>query len=134
MPCHDVSMASSRISDVNQATFTLGWLKKIPGESREVVGPVTLPDRPTTLGEARGGLEMVADDETTARWLQRWAASEGEERSLLLRLPDGWFELRDATIMVAPAPPLGGLAGGPAAREHYLVRFDRRSADQGPAA
>ena len=107
---------------VNRETFSLGWLK-MPGESREIVGSVTLPTRPTTLGEARDGLEMVGSDELTTGWLRRWAAVTGEERSLLLRLPGGWFALRSATVTLVP----GEL-------ERYLVRFDRRSADSGPIA
>lgn len=95
----------------------------MPQASREVVGSVTLPSRPTTLGEARGGLQMVGGDESTTRWLRLWAESIGEERSLLLRLPDGWFELRAATIALVPG-----------ALEHYVVRFDRRSADAGPTS
>jgi hypothetical protein len=115
-------MSSSPISAADRQSFSLGWLK-MPEASREIVGSVTLPSRPSTLGEARGGLQMVGDDESTTRWLRRWAESIGEERSLLLRLPDGWFELRAATIALVPGT-----------QEHYVVRFDRRSADAGPAA
>jgi hypothetical protein len=117
--CHDPCMTTS---SADRETFSLGWLK-MPGESREIVGSVTLPGRPTTLGEARGGLEMVGSDELTTSWLRRWAEVTGEERSILLHLPGGWFALRSATVTLVP----GEL-------EHYLVRFDRRSADTGPAA
>ena len=86
------------------------------GSLGETIGAVTLPNRPTTLGEARGGLEMIAHDAPTARWLQSWAESHGEERNLVLRLPDGWFELSTATIALMMGAP-----------EHYLVRFDLRS-------
>jgi hypothetical protein len=115
-------MSSVPVSTANRESFPLGWLK-MPEASREIVGSVTLPSRPSTLGEARGGLQMVGDDESTTRWLRCWAESIGEERSLLLRLPDGWFELRAATI--APVP---------GEHERYVVRFNRRSADAGPAA
>jgi hypothetical protein len=115
-------MSSPPIAAIPRETFSLGWLK-MPEASREIVGSVTLPSRPTTLGEARGGLQMVGNDESTTRWLRRWAESAGEERSLLLRLPDGWFELRLATIALVPGEA-----------EQYVVRFDRRSADAGPAA
>jgi hypothetical protein len=102
-------------------TFTLGWVK-LRGSPWETIGSVTLPSRPTTLGEARGGLEMIADDGPTAGWLRSWAESHGEERNIVLRLPDGWFELSDATI----ARILG-------AGEHYMIRFDRRHLVEGPA-
>jgi hypothetical protein len=101
--------------------FSLGWVK-VPGSLGETVGSVTLPNRPTTLGEARGGLEMIADDAPTARWLRSWSESHGEVRNLVLRLPGGWFELCAATIALV----LG-------AGEHYRVRFDRRYMVAGPA-
>jgi hypothetical protein len=104
-----------------QATFTLGWIE-VPGSLGEAIGAVTLPNRPTTLGEARGGLEMVGADAEASIWLQRWADSPGAERDLVLRLPDGWFELRAAT-----------LAAVPGAAKHYLVRFERRCPARGPA-
>jgi hypothetical protein len=111
-----------RPPEQSSETFPIGW-RKMPGHSREIVGSVVLPDRPTTLGEARRGLHMIGGDQETTRWLQTWAAAGGEERSLLLRLPGGWFELRDATI--APVPGVD---------ERYVVRFDRRSPDHGPTA
>jgi hypothetical protein len=101
--------------------FPLGWLR-MPGSVWEAVGSVTLPDRPTTLGEARGGLQMIANDAPAARWLSSWAAIPGEqERSVLLRLPGGWYELSDATIASIPG-------GG----ERYLVRFNRRRSVAAP--
>jgi hypothetical protein len=115
-------MGTARLSGDEPESFALGWLKK-PGRTWETIGSVTLPNRPTTLGEARSGLEMVADDARTARWLETWAEAGSEERSILLRLPGGWFELSDATITF--------VAG---ARSHYLVRFDRRTPNGGPAA
>jgi hypothetical protein len=114
-------MESSRTAADHQ-TFTLGWVKS-PGPLWDTIGSVTLPSRPTTLGEARGGLEMIGEDAPTTHWLQTWAESPGEERNIVLRLPDGWFELSAATIALV----LG--AGG-----HYLIRFDRRSLVAGPAA
>ena len=102
-------------------TFALAWLRT-PGHS-SVIGSVTLPNRPSTLGEARGGLEMMGGDEATARWLQRWVETGGDERNLLLQLPDSWFEVSAATLTLVPG-------GG----ERYLLRFDRRSASDGPAA
>jgi len=105
-----------------QETFALGW-REAPGRSRVVIGSVTLPDRPTTLGEARSGLRMVGCDEQTAGWLRAWAESGGEERSLFLCLPGGWFELCAATI--APTPRAG---------EDYVIRFDRRLLGAGPDA
>lgn len=87
-----------------------------------MVGLVMLPNRPTTLGEARGGLEMVGGEERSALWLRSWVASGGDERCLLLRLPDGWFELRFATI--APLPGTD---------DRFVIRFEGRSAGQGPA-
>jgi hypothetical protein len=113
---------SRRSAEVPEATFSLGWLKP-SGQSREVVGSVMLPDRPTTLGEARQGLMMIGGDEKTSRWLATWAVALGEERSLLLQLPSGWFELRAATIAPVPGAP-----------ERFVVRFDRRSPDHGPDA
>lgn len=80
-----------------------------------------LPCRPSTLGEARGGLEMRGDDEPAARWLAAWAESAAEERDVLLQLPGGWFELTNATIAKVPG-----------AEGRYVVRFDRRSAAAGP--
>jgi hypothetical protein len=121
-PCHHGEMEIARGSGEGPETFSIGWLKA-PGRSRDIVGAVSLPDRPSTLGEARHGLQMVASDAETVRWLGAWAAAEGEERSLLLRLPGGWYELRSATI-----------ARVPGAGERFVVRFDRRSPDQGPAA
>lgn len=115
-------MGSSPRSGGEPESFALGWLKK-PGRTWETIGSVTLPNRPTTLGEARSGLQMVAGDARTARWLETWVESGDEERSILLRLPGGWFELSDATITL--------VAG---ARSHYLVRFDRRTPNGGPAA
>jgi hypothetical protein len=103
-------------------TFALGWLQ-MPGPARVMVGSVLLPDRPTTLGEARGGLRMVGSDEVTTRWLRTWAERGGGERSLLMCLPGGWYELRDTTIARA--------AG---AAEEYVIRFDRRTAVEGPDA
>jgi hypothetical protein len=111
-----------KITGAAQDTFALGWLE-MPGKRRVSVGSVTLPDRPTTLGEARGGLSMIGIDESTTRWLQRWLESGGEERSILLRLPEGWFELCDATIAL-----LHGV------KEQYLVRFNRRFQGEGPEA
>jgi hypothetical protein len=106
-------------------TFALAWIK-VPGSPGDVIGSLTLPSRPTTLGEARDGLEAVAGDARTARWLQTWAESNGEERSLVLRLPGGWFQLTAATVaLVADAQTNAG--------EHYLIRFDRRSLVTGPA-
>lgn len=102
-------------------SFTLGWLK-MPGPRAEAVGSVKLPARPDTLGEARGGLEMLAEDDATTRWLADWASSEAEERTILLQLPSGWFELTNATI----ARP------EPADTTRYIVRFDRRSSVRGP--
>jgi len=105
----------------DRETFALGWVKA-PGSLSEAIGSVTLPTRPTTLGEARGGLEMIADDAQTACWLQSWAGSQGEERDIVLRLPGGWFVLCAATIAVIEG-----------AREHYMIRFDRRCLVKGPA-
>jgi len=122
LPCQTLPMQNSPLSGGDPDIFALGWLKA-PGGSSEIVGSVTLPNRPTTLGEARGGLHMIGGDEKTARFLSTWAESAGEERSILLRLPGGWFELSSATITV--------VAGE---REHYIVRFDRRSAKDEPAA
>lgn len=102
-------------------TFSIGWFTA-PGRVREIVGSVSLPDRPSTLGEARQGLQMIGGDDGTTRWLQAWAAAAGEERSILLCLPGGWYELRASTIERLPG-----------AEERYLVRFDRRSPDSGPA-
>ena len=113
-------MERSAIS-TEQESFSLGWFE-MPGRRPCVIGAVTLPQRPTTLGEARGGLEMLGDDEPTGRWLRSWAESHDEERDILLRLPGGWFELTHATI--APIPGAGA---------RYLVRFDRRCATEGPA-
>lgn len=101
--------------------FSLGWVRS-PGSLGETIGSVTLPTRPTTLGEARGGLEMIAHDVPTGQWLQSWAESHGEERNIVLRLPDGWFELCAATIALVLGTPT-----------HYLVRFDRRFQVTGPA-
>jgi hypothetical protein len=114
-------MESSRVSENDRQLFALGWLR-VPARPLETIGSVTLPDRPTTLGEARGGLQMVGGDEKTACWLQTWAESDDEERNIALRLPGGWFELHAATIRVLP---------GASAR--YVVRFDRRSPSDGPA-
>ena len=102
-------------------TFAFGWLMP-PRRRWENVGSVTLPNKPTTLGEARGGLEGIGGDEPTARWLRGWAESVGDERDLLLRLPSGWFELCNATI----ASMLGN-------GEHYLIRFDKRCSATAPA-
>jgi hypothetical protein len=113
-------MEASSQSGPDDAIFLIGWVK-MPGASREIVGSVSLPSRPTTLGEARRGLHMVASDERTRQWLRTWAMIDGDERSVLLRLPDGWFELCHATI-----------ARVPGAEEHYVVRFDRRCPDPGP--
>jgi hypothetical protein len=113
--------ADSARAPGDQETFALGWIK-LPGSLWDTVGSVTLPNRPTTLGEARGGLEMIADDAPTARWLQSWAESHGEERNIVLRLPGGWYELCAATIAFI----LG-------TRERYVVRFDRRCLVVGPA-
>lgn len=101
--------------------FALGWLRT-PGAGAESVGSVTLPSPPTTLGEARGGLEVVGEDEGTTRWLRAWADTRGEERNLLIQLPGGWFELTDATIATAP-----GTEGA------HVIRFNRRSAARAPA-
>jgi hypothetical protein len=106
-------------------TFALAWIKA-PGSAGDIVGSLSLPSRPTTLGEARGGLEAVAGDAPTASWLRTWAESNGEERSIVLRLPGGWFELTAATV----APVAGAQAS---AGEHYLICFDRRSLVTGPA-
>lgn len=113
-------MERSAIS-TEQESFALGWLE-MPGRRARVIGAVILPHRPTTLGEARGGLEMLGEDEPTARWLRAWAESRDEERNILLRLPGGWFELTHATI--------GPIPGAPA---RYVVRFDRRYAAEAPA-
>jgi hypothetical protein len=94
--------------------FTLGWVTS-SGAPWETIGSVALPNRPTTLGEARGGLEVIADDTPTAGWLRSWAEAHGEERNIVLRLPDGWFELSAATI--------ARIVGD---GEHYVIRFDRR--------
>lgn len=112
-------MERSAIS-TGQESFALGWLE-MPGRRPRLVGAVTLPHRPTTLGEARGGLEMLGDDEPTARWLRAWAESPDKERDILLRLPGGWFELTHATIAPIPGPPA-----------RYVVRFDRRRAAEAP--
>jgi hypothetical protein len=115
-------MQNAHLAGGDRDIFALGW-RKAPGGSSEIIGSVTLPNRPTTLGEARGGLQMIGGDEKTARWLSTWAESAGEERRILLRLPGGWYELEGATIAI--------VAGE---REHYIVRFDRRSAKDEPAA
>jgi hypothetical protein len=119
-PCRAVATEGAPAPG-DQEIFSLGWVK-VPGSLGETVGSVTLPNRPTTLGEARGGLEMIADDAPTARWLGSWADSHGEERNIVLRLPGGWFELCTATIALV----LGAGA-------HYLIRFDRRCMVAGPA-
>lgn len=100
----------------------MGWCEA-PGRPRVVIGSVTLPDRPTTLGEARGGLRMVGSDERTTRWLRAWAESGGGERSLLLCLPGGWFEL--CAAIIAPTP---------GAEDDYVIRFDRRFRCEDPDA
>jgi hypothetical protein len=115
-------MKTSGLPGKDPEIFALAWLKT-PARTWETVGSVTLPSKPTTLGEARGGLQMVADDAKTSLWLQTWAESDCEERSILLRLPGGWFELHAATITLLPG-----------ARAHSIVRFDRRTATSGPAA
>lgn len=108
-------------SAANPETFALAWIKS-PRLAWESIGSVTLPSRPATLGEARGGLEMIGEDARVTLWLERWAESHGEERNIVLRLPDGWFELSAATIAFIPG-----------ARGHYMIRFDRRSLVEGPA-
>lgn len=108
----------------DQETFALGW--RAASGRFEVIGAVTLPARPATLGEARGGLRMIGCDERTTNWLREWAESASGERSLLLHLPRGWFELSAATI--APNP------GAPGAKHDYVLRFDRRSLHAAPDA
>jgi hypothetical protein len=93
-------------------TFGLGWLKAA-GANWDLIGAVTLPSAPGTLGEARGGLEMVGDDAATRAWLLGWAAAPGETRDIVLELPGGWYVLHDASVVSADE------AG-------VTVRFDRR--------
>lgn len=111
---------SRSVTPVDLESFSLGW-QRTPGSHAEAVGSVRLPARPDTLGEARGGLEMLAGDEATSRWLTAWASAESEERTLLLELPSGWYQLTNATIAEVP-----GAVG------RCIVRFDRRSSVKGP--
>jgi hypothetical protein len=66
--------------------FTHGWVKS-SGAPWETIGSITLPNRPTTLGEARGGLEVIAGDTPTSGWLRSWAdgralrVNEAQERT-----------------------------------------------------
>jgi hypothetical protein len=103
----------------------------MPGRRPHLIGAVTLPHRPTTLGEARGGLEMLGDDEPTSRWLRAWAESPETERDILLRLPGGWFELTHATIAPILGAPVTSPQPGPEPAR-YMVRFDRRCAAEAP--
>lgn len=85
-----------------EMTAILGCLTgRGKGRVREIVGPVALPGRPTGLTEASNRFQMIGRSEHVARWLLAWPVTE--ERTLLLRLPDGdWYELPKARI-VEPA-------------------------------